>query len=1052
MSRSVAGERPGVSFLVAGLFYLSGACGLVYEVAWTRMFAVTAGGATRALTAVLVAYMGGLALGSFLGGRWVDRRARRPVLAYGALEGMIGVLAVVLSFAIPWLLPVLKLGRSVVGQETLLFDFYRFMVSALALVLPTTLMGATFPILLRGVLADRERFGFTTGLLYSANTLGAMTGSFASGFFLIPALGLRAATWLAAGTNFLILAVILIWPRLRNLTASPEVLERQVPKKKSAPQEWLIWVVIGGYGVSGLCAMIYQVGWARVLSLSLGNSTYTLGLIFAAYIGGLALGGMAIAPWADRVRRPLLWAAALEVAIGITALLVMPLFEEVTARMFTWALKFQNSFQAFQTVRFFSAFALVLLPTLAMGALFPVVVRLAGQLRRGVGEPTGQVYAGNTVGAILGAFVAGHVLIRWFGVHTALLIATGLSVLVGMVWLWLTDLSQKSRALGAGALAGGAGLLILLTPAWDPILMNSGPYMYAEVFRDQLEKGEDIRDILHGYDKVIFNQEDMEATVSVLEFLYSGDLYLRINGKTDASSKVDLPSQVLCAEIPLLLHPAPKKVMMLGLASGVSAGSALLHPIERLDCLEISPAVVKASAYFERVNHLNYQDPRFHLILDDARNYLALTDEKYDVIVTESTNPWISGISTLFTREFFTLLRSHLSPGGLALAFLPLYDMDVNTAQMVLRSFSAAFPYCALWESIPGADYFVVGSDRPFQVNLEEVLTKTRDPAIAADLSRLGVHNGAELFARFVMGPAGINRVKGTGPLHVDDRRQLEYLVPKLKSRPQAPRVVAIFRDIFSGHEPASVIFPPSLPEEMRLQFAGYDRARAAYYQASLQSVAADPQRLNLEGLIRSWKDVLALCDSRFPCDYALKELSAWVLSRAELKMQNGEEEAAIADYAYSWELNPDDAMGADRLIEYYRGRGDNEPTKLWAERALMHLPKDGLAVFALGEVALKTGDLPAAEKYFREMVDIAPNAPDGHFYLALTLARQGRLAEAETELRSALEQDPKQVDTLLLLYDVLRSQGRDMEGRKYLSRAKKLAPNHPKIRELEGR
>lgn len=197
-----------LTVLVVLLFFLSGASALIYEVAWTRMFSVVAGGTTRALTAVLASYMAGLALGAFLGGRYVDKRSNRPILIYGVLEGLIGVSAIIISFAIPWFLPVLKAGKSVLGAYPLVFDAYRFLVSASVLILPTTLMGATFPVLLCGVLSSHERFGFTAGFLYAANTLGAVTGSFISGFFLVPALGLRLTTWSAAAVNLLIMLFV----------------------------------------------------------------------------------------------------------------------------------------------------------------------------------------------------------------------------------------------------------------------------------------------------------------------------------------------------------------------------------------------------------------------------------------------------------------------------------------------------------------------------------------------------------------------------------------------------------------------------------------------------------------------------------------------------------------------------------------------------------------------------------------------------------------------------------------------------------------------------
>lgn len=1046
-------ERAGFSFFMAGLFFLSGACGLIYEMAWTRMLTVVAGGATRALTAVLVAYMSGLALGSFLAGRWVDRRGLRPVLAYGVLEGGIGVCALVLSAVIPALVPVLKLGRSLFGEQSLLFDLYRFAVSALALVVPTTLMGATFPVLFRGLLGRRERFGFTSGLLYVSNTLGAVAGSLGSAFFLIPALGFRAATWAAAAVNFFLCFLVLAFRSLRERRVEAEVLRRRPEEKGESARLWR--VVAAGYGLSGLAAMIYQVGWARALSLSLGNSTYALGLIFAAYIGGLALGGLLITPVVDRLRRPLLWAAGLEAGIALSALLFLPLFEVVTARMFNWSLAFRESFRAFQGVRFLAAFLLILLPTLAMGALFPVVVRLGGRLRAGAGEPTGIIYAANTLGAIVGAFLAGHVLIRGLGVHASLLAATGLSALIGTAWIFFSDLPPKTRSLTGSALLSLSALAMLLTPGWDPILMNSGPYMYAEVFQEQLKRGEDIREVLSNYYDLRFHEEDMECTVSVLEFLASRELYLRINGKTDASSHADMPSQVLCAQLPLLLHPDPKKVMMLGLASGVSAGSVLLHPVEKLDCVEISPAVARASRLFADLNRLPQNDPRFHLILDDARNFLALSNNRYDVIIIESTNPWIAGISALFTREFFNLLAEHLTPRGLALIFIPVYDLNADTVKMVLRTFGQAFPYCTLWESIPNADYFVIGSREPFAVDPDRFLSRARNPAVKEDLARIKVFSGLEIFARFVMGPERFNRAKGEGELHLDDRRQLEYVAPRLMEEPWAGRLLRIVKEVLVYHEPATSLFSPFSPplaEDQLALLQSYDRAREAFYQAVLRSLSTTPEHFSFDGLLRSWREVMAICAGRFPCDTAAKEMEQLLTMRGEEKLRAGDEKSAAEDFFLALELNPDSSLAADTMIEYHLPRGNDEEVRKWAEKALAHLPGDAIALLALGQLELKANRPAKAEPLLRELVRVIPASAASRFLLGLSLARQKRLMEAETELHLALESDPRHVDSLFLLSEILITQGRRNEAKKYLNRARKLAPSHPKLKELTAK
>lgn len=1028
--------------MVTGLFFLSGACALVYEIAWIRMFAVVAGGTTRAMTAVLVAYMSGLALGSFLGGRLVDKRAVRPVLVYGVLEGLIGILALLLTFLIPWLLPVLKAGKSVLGADSLAFDFFRFITSSLVMVIPATLMGATFPVLLRGVLSQRERFGFTAGMLYAANTLGAMSGSLLCGFILIPSLGLIRTIGSAAAVNISIMLIVAAIPLIRELRVDKRVLAG-APAANDERRSLLLWVVLLGYGLSGVCAMVYQVGWARALTLSLGNSTYALSLIFASYIGGLALGGILITPFVDRLEKPLVWAAALEVLIGLCAIAVMPLFEWVTVQMFHWSLSFQDKFSSIQLVMFLVAFGLILAPTMAMGALFPVVVRIAGTLRSGVGEPAGQVYAANTVGAILGSFIAAHVLIRWFGIQNALLAATGVSVFVGVVWLLYSESGKLTRMTAGGIITGAAIVALALFPAWDPILMNSGPYLYAGAMKKDISKDKDIRDILHNYNRVLYYKEGVEATVSVLQNRVSEETFLRINGKTDASNKRDMPTQIISAHLPLLLHPSPKKAMILGLASGVTAGSALLHPLENLDCLEISPAVIEASKIFKQTSRLDYEDPRFNLILDDARNYLALTDVRYDVIMIEQSNPWVAGMSTLFTHEFFSLLGDHLEQDGLVLIWIPVYDMDARTVRMVMRTFGDVFPYSTLWESMPLLDYFVIGSKTPIQVDLEKLNQRAHEPGVSADLARVDVKRGEDLFARFVMGPDAYARAAGDGPLHTDDRRQLEFEVPRIMKEPQEARLQGVQRKVLSHHEPASVIVD-SPGENLKTLFKEFDRVRSLYYRVLLNSNPEKDDALTPEYIIQFWRNMLLVCGDNFPRKFAAENLSAILSTRSEYFFKAGNDQRAIEELEEAFELNPENIKAADDLVNYYLNNGKEDLALVWANKALAVMPNDPFALSTLAVLAQKENKFNEAERLFKKALVSMPRSYEYRWNLGLVLAQTGRLSEAEKQFRVLVKAHPKKTDPLELLFRVLKDQGKLAEAGKYKKRLKRLAPDHP--------
>ncbi|MFO8056927.1 MAG: fused MFS/spermidine synthase [bacterium] len=989
---------------------MSGASALVYEVAWVRKFSVVAGGSTRSLTAVLAAYMGGLALGSFLGGRYIDRRKSRPFVVYAVLEGLVGVSAFLLTLLIPALVPVLKVGRELFGAASFGFDFYRFLISALVMFIPTTLMGATFPVLIKGVLSSKSRFGAVAGVLYASNTLGAMAGSLLAGFLLIPSLGLFRTIGVAAVLNVSILAVALAIPYFRRVRT--EASGEKAAAGRAGRRTFLSWVFLWGYAVSGLCAMVYQVGWARALSLSLGSSTYAVGIIFASFIGGLALGGFIISPVVDRMKSRLLLAAGLEVLIGLSAIAVIPLFESVTIEMFYWSRDYQARFGMYQLVRFAAAFGLILVPTIAMGALFPVVVKIIGSIETGVGEPAGQVFGFNTVGGIVGAFLAAHVFIRFLGLENALLAATAISVAVGVIWLLVSPGGRRLFRWGAAVgLAGAATGGILLVPQWDPLFMNSGPYMYSEILEKDFPESLDLRDFLHDNERILFHEAGVEATVSVMEWRRTLVRTLTINGKVDASSKKDMPTQVLSAHLPLLLHPHPKEIMMLGLASGVSAGSALLHPVEQVDCAEISPAVVSASRLFkeEGVSKLDYEDPRFNLILDDGRHFLDLSEKRYDVIIAEPSNPWIAGMSVLFTREFFSIMKKHLKPGGVALIWIGAYDMDSYTVKMLLRTFQDVFENSTIWESKPAVDYFLIGSTKPIEVDLEKFIKRAGRKKIAEDLARVNINRPRQLLARFVMGPDTIRQVAGEGPLHTDDRRQLEFMLPKIKKQEKDKRIAEILITILSAHQPASSIVSGADAEDEKL-FEDFHLNRSIYYRTLHKRLA--PRQPEGEGgnaalRIQNWYNLIHRCQGAFPAEFAEEKLSMLLYRRAKGYLKEGMTGKALEDLKEAFKLDPENSNAAGMLIAQYNERGQTREAVRWARKVLEAIPRDPYALSVVANYERSRGQVKRAEYLFRLAVEASPRNREYRYNLAVFLAQTGKLEKARKHLETMFKYNP---------------------------------------------
>jgi spermidine synthase/tetratricopeptide (TPR) repeat protein len=640
-------------------------------------------------------------------------------------------------------------------------------------------------------------------------------------------------------------------------------------------------------------------------------------------------------------------------------------------------------------------------------------------------------------------------MIRWLQVENTIIAATVLSVGVGLLWLLFSGAARRRKMIFAGVVAAVLAVAGLSIPRWDPILINSGPFLYAGAFEEDLRQGADIRELLHNNFDVLFHEDGVEATVSVLEQRASGERDLRINGKTDASSTHDMPTQVLLAHLPVLLHPSPRKVMILGLASGVTSGSVLFHPVDRVDCVEISPSVARASVYFNHVNELDLGDDRFNLIMDDARNYLSFTDVRYDVIILEPTNAWVAGMSTLYTREFYGLISSRLEPGGLVLIFLPIYDLDARTTKMVFRTIHEVFPYATLWESIPLGDYFIIASNARLKPDLARLRARGSAPAVAADLKRVYVHGGEELFARFVMGPDRFSRLIGDGPVHTDDRRRLEYIIPKLQADRENDRSLDVLRNVLAAHEPATVLFD-DLDDVARDLFSRFNTSRMLFYRAV--SISGDRQYDYQTGelIIQSWRNALGFSKGRYPGDYASMNLAALLIERARVNSGAGAYDVALADWEEAFALDPDDSSAADRLVEYYLKKGEADLAGQWAHKALERAPRDARALAALGDLALIDGAPDQAEQYFLKGMESFPRNPEFQWKLGLALAQQGRLAESEARLKQLIKNQPDFVEPMFLLYEVLVDQGKRMEAKRYLEKVERTAPGHPLFEQLK--
>jgi predicted membrane-bound spermidine synthase/Tfp pilus assembly protein PilF len=592
--------------LVVGLFcfFFSGAAGLIYQVVWTRMLTQIFGNTTYAIATVLSAFMAGLAIGSYVFGKIADR-GKNDFLLYGFLEAGVGVY----GFAVPWLFAMAqKVYGPIFGlNEThpFMFNLVLFALSFVLLVFPTLLMGATLPVLSRFFVRSFAQFGRRVGDLYATNTLGAVIGCAAAGFVFIPLLGMRATVHVAATVNIVIALLILIVDRLRAkepiyIAAQAVSAEAEEPAA-AASSLALRWILLLSFALSGFASLLYENAWTRALTLVIGSSIYSFSTMLVTFLIGLALGGFIYARFMGEREARLSTFGLIELWVGLAALATIPLFERLPLIFVRLLQGFGDTFTVFLFLQVFLSALVMFVPTVLLGMTFPLVARLFTQSLYRVGSGVGSSYSANTVGAVVGAFAGGFILIPNIGVENTIIFAVVMNLAIGG-WLVISD----PRLAAAPRYALAACVLVLAVvvpfrmPRWDRHVLTSGVTIYNDRYEGLPSDSLRIEEMKR--DDVLYYKEGLTVTVSVHRISGSDYLYFRSNGKIDGSYG-DALSQLMTSYIPMMLHPTAEEALTIGLGSGMSTKAvATFKSIKHIDVIEIEPAMIEASKFFNRAS------------------------------------------------------------------------------------------------------------------------------------------------------------------------------------------------------------------------------------------------------------------------------------------------------------------------------------------------------------------------------------------------------------------------------------------------------------------
>jgi spermidine synthase len=974
-------------FALAVSVLLSGAAALVYQVVWVRQLTTVLGTTLEAISLVLGLFMLGLGLGAALASRFIDRLpGSRLKRIYAALEIGVGVFA-------------------------LIFPLLMTAGTSILLVLPTTLMGATLPTAV-AVLARSRRgadaAGRSAAVLYACNTAGAVLGSLLTGLFLLAAAGIRMTTFGAVILNVLAGTMVLLAVR-----AEDEPIERAEPSRRYPSASRIALAVAG---LSGFAALVSEVAWTRSLVLLIGPTTYGFSFVVSSVILGLALGsafGM----------RSLAWAQA---GAAGSSLVLVQLLGRLAIPAGEIAQRHADDMRTLLGLEL-AFVALLLLPaSFFFGATFPATVRVVSRGGAGPAEATGATLAWNTLGALSGSLAAGFFLIPHLGAESALYAAVGLHlVAAGLV------ISPKPLVPALAAL-GLAAAIPLVLPRWDRELMTGGLYKYASY----LEPGELLDFLRQG--ELLFYEEDKVATVTVRKV--ASRLSLAIDGKVDATSSSDMMTQRLLAHVPLLLHRGPKNVLVIGLGSGVTAGSALTHPIESLTAVEISEAVVEASAFFEELNHRPRSDPRFRLLVGDGRNHLLRSQTPYDVIISEPSNPWMAGVSALFTRELFTLARSRLAEEGLFCQWAHIYNMSESDLQTVVGSFTDAFENAALF-LLSESDLLLVGAKETLpRVTASELETRMARAPVRSDLQEVGVLGSYGVRALFAASTPALSDWAREAERHTDDRPVLEFRAARSLHRDTSRENRKAIENIGIGEDPIDIPVGPS-PEDLLARATALERAESFEwaFETFAQAAAKDPEaREAREGLVRAAIRAGLAEDAERRLKTMAGPGAARALGFLYRRLGRYDEALATVDSASRESL----LLGADVSSD----RGDTAAMVFYAERLLERDPRDIEAAAIRAEARLREGDLAQAVRESASVLAVHPGETRALQVHAVAHAELGNENLARESFEKLLEAAPEDWVQLNNLGKLELASGNSEKAAELFERAVDVNP-----RNLEG-
>jgi len=977
---------------ILACFFFSGAAGLIYQVAWGKALGLIFGHSVYAVATVLAVFMAGLAAGSAYIDRW-SAQCTEPLALYSRIEFLVaatGAFSLAGLAGVRWLY--VAAYPSVHGPQPLLLAL-RFFGAAVVLFIPTFLMGGTLPILVRGITQNSTELGVRVSQLYWVNTLGAVCGTWTSGFVLLPALGLRMTVASAVALNILAGLIALQIAKesrdSRGVRGSPPTVASTAPQ----PQQPAFAFLLILFAVVGGTAFAYEIAWTRLLAITISSSTYAFTLMLATFLAGTVIGSAFFQYFfANSERISFTTFSRTQTGIGIAALSSLILFHWIPAVIPPLLRATHQTFSGLVLAQFITSALTVLPVAIVFGLNFPMVIvlldRTAGT-RSGSSATVGTAYAANTFGAIVGSLITGFWLVPWLGSFRVIAAAAGLNLLLAVA---LEFRSSPRRVLPLSinlvclliAIAVGSSSFL-----YNRALLSLSAVLYGNSFQGHLTLSE-----IAATNDLVFMADGVNDSIAV--FRSEDYVALRVNGKTDASTG-DARTQLLLGHLGAAFQPAPRRVLIIGFGSGMTASAVARYPdIERIDCVEIEPAVIRAAPYLETLNRNILSDPRVHVIFDDARNFLLTSRENYDLIISEPSNPWIAGIATLFTDEYYAAVHQRLVPGGQFVQWVQAYSLAPADLRMIIATLAPHFTEVTLWRGAE-QDLLLLGRTDPAPFRFDRLRSLWRNAALRKDFESLDVHQPEGLVAYYLLGDAAVRKLAKGSILNTDNRTLLEY------HSPQTLLTSSLFE---ANHELIAQFREGPLPTNLE----------PSEVQRALEGGSLTALDLNDLANARNFLRALEFQPESVP----------HYIAQGRFALMQGDLAGSKSILNAALKKDPDSPEAMHWLAVTEHRSGEDAPARLLVDQILKRHPRFLPALTDEMEFAADRKDFRIALLAQLNRIAVMPDPPSSEYCrLGAIWMKMPNLAEAEPVLLRGISKDPYSYACHLGLGELYRETGR---------------------------